>query len=64
MFSEIQIQMDMIVKIFRPLVSVYIPIYNIVGTLFGMLVFGLAFIMAIITVINPLLFKYTPFVSP
>jgi hypothetical protein len=40
--------MDMIVKIFRPLVSVYIPIYNIVGTLFCLLVLGIVLIMAIV----------------
>jgi hypothetical protein len=48
MFPDVQIQMDMMVKAFRPFVSVYIPIYNIVATLFCLLVLGISLIMAII----------------
>jgi hypothetical protein len=47
MFPDIRTRINMIVKAFRPFVSVAIPVYNIVGTLFCLLVLGITFIMAI-----------------
>ncbi|MDR2094412.1 MAG: hypothetical protein LBP76_02700 [Treponema sp.] len=44
---DIQTQMDMIVKVFRPFVAVFIPLYNMVVTFFCLLLLGIIFVLAI-----------------